>query len=266
MSLFLTGKRLTVRPRTLVAAAALLLVVGYFSVSFFNARSNISDNPELILEATQRAEYKPWLADRAKASPILATGLVSLGYFSSPLPSLAFYLQRPPVPGPYYGAYSYPLPARVATGLGGANAKSWADIRAEVFAPLESAGYSGNVWTTWLRDLVIDFGYVGAVIFCALFAAFMAWARNRFEQTGALHYHYFEVIACFTLAFGAFTSVMPFVFLASAFFLSIAVMFATRIQSKPAGPRATPRLGDVDPVPGLEHRPPLLGHGSSPKR
>ena len=76
-------------------------------------------------------------------------------------------------------------------------------------------------------------------MFCALFGAFMAWARNRFEATGALHYHSFEVMACFTLAFGAFASVLPFSLLASAFFTAFAVMFATRVRAHSVDSRAS---------------------------
>ena len=231
VSLYLSGRRTAVlNPKTLLAGAVTVLLIGYFSVSFLDTRSSVSANPERVLEYTQRAEYRPWLAGAAQANPVLATALVSVGYFASPLPTLSFYLQRKPVPGPYWGAYSYPLPARVSAGVAGTTPKGLATIRGEVFAPLESAGYSGNVWSTWLRDLVIDFGFYGAVVFCALFGAFMAWARNRFEATGALHYHYFEVMACFTLAFGAFVSVLPFSLLASAFFTAFAVMFATRVR------------------------------------
>jgi hypothetical protein len=249
VSLYLSGRRLTVlNPRALLAAAATLVLVAYFSVSFLDTRSGVSDDPERVLEHTQRAEYRPWVARAAQANPVLATTLVSIGYFGSPLPTLSYYLQRKPVPGPYWGAYSYPLPARVSAAVAGTTPKSLATIREEVFDPLESAGYSGNVWATWLRDLVIDFGYSGAVVFCALFGAFMAWARNRFELTGALHYHTFEVMACFTLAFGAFASVLPFALLASAFFTAFAVMFAMRVrftQSTAAPAHRRPR-----PVPG----------------
>jgi len=154
----------------------------------------------------------------------VGVGLVSLGYFASPLPTLAFYLQQGSVPGPFWGRYSFPLPARAAETVTGTEAPlRWIDVRHEVFAPLEGAGYFGNVYATWLRDLVTDFGYVGAVLFCALFGAFMAWARNAFERTGAVHYHWLQVLACFTLGFGAFAGVLFFAFVSVPFIVAVAI-------------------------------------------
>ena len=247
VSLYVSGRKVAIlKLRTLAVAGLAIVVVGYFSVAFLNTRSSSgSTNPDQILEVTQRAEYHPLLAKAAQASPALGTALVSVGYFASPLPTLSFYLQREPIPGPFWGAYSFPLPARVAAGLTGSTPRSLAVTRSEVFAPLESAGYEGNVWATWLRDLVIDFGYYGAVLFCAAFCAFMAWSRNRFEATGALHYHYLEVLSCFTLAFGAFTSVLPFTLIASAFFTAIGVMYLTRLQVRKPAARARDARGDM---------------------
>jgi len=231
VSWYLSGKRIAVlRLRAWLYAALAVLVIAYFSVSWIDTRQGASFNPEADLAVTQHAEYHPLVAPIAQRNETVATGLLSLGYFGSPLPTLTFYLQQKPIPGPYNGAYSFPLPTRMAGRLTGRDVQPSVDLRAEVFEPLEAAGYFGNVWTTWLRDLFVDFGYTGALLACGLFGAFMAWSRNRFERTGALHYHYLEVISCLTIAFGAFTSYLPFSFLSSAFFTAVVVMFVTRVQ------------------------------------
>ena len=80
------------------------------------------------------------------------------------------------------------------------------------------------MWATWLRDLLIDFGTVDAVIFCFVFGWLLGWAGNRSDETGALHYHYLEVLACFAFACGAFTSVLWFNLVSNAFFLAIGIM------------------------------------------
>ena len=147
-------------------------------------------------------------------------------------------MEQQATPGPYYGQYSFPLPARVVkTLLGNWDRGDWYSIRQAVYAPIESRNYFGNVWATWLRDLLIDFGAVVAILFCAAAGAFMAWARNRHEMTGALHYHYFEVLACFSLGFGAFTSFLFDPFLAIPFFMAFVVMAFVRL-SWPAGRQA----------------------------
>lgn len=222
-SSYISGRRILQRsPKTVLLVAALIGGVWYFSVSFVEARQE-DFNTESTLRVTQRAEYRPWIAPLARGHRALGVGLLSLGYFSSPLPTLSFYIQQEPLPGPFWGRYSFPLPARTAATLGGIRTGQWIDVRREVFAPLESANYFGNVYATWLRDLLIDFGYFGAVLFSGSFGAFMAWSRNAFERTGALRYHWLEVLACVTLGFGAFAGLLFFTFLSVAFFIAAGI-------------------------------------------
>lgn len=236
ISLYVSNKRIiTVNPRTVLIGGLLLVGLWYFSVSWVQTREGSID-PEATLIDTQRATYRPWLAPLARGDDAMGVGLISLGYMASPLPTLAFYIEQRATPGPFWGAYSFPLQTgAVQRATGQTHPRRWIEIRHEVFAPLESAGYFGNVWATWLRDLLIDFGYLGALLFCGAFGAFMAWARNAAERTGALHYHCLEVISCFTLAYGAFAGILFFTFLSTAFFLSLALTVAVRITVRSAG-------------------------------
>ncbi len=230
ISLYIGGKRvLRFHPTPLLVAAAVLAVGWYFSVSFLETREG-GVKPEVVLRGTQRAEYRPWVAPIARNNQALGVGLVNLGYFASPLPTLSFYIEQGPLPGPFWGQYSFPIPARVVgVALGTGALRQWIDIRREVFTPFESAGFEGNVWATWLRDLLIDFGYLGALLFSSLFGAFMAWARNAFERTGRLHYHCFEVLACLTFGFGAFAGLLFFGFLSIAFFGALAMSMSSAV-------------------------------------
>lgn len=246
ISCYLAGRRLlTPRPRTLLIGGVALISVWYFSVSWVQTRQGSYD-PERILFQTQRASYSPWLAPIARSDPALGVGLVTIGYMASPIPTLAFYVEQRPVPGPFWGGYSYPVPMKAAGVLARTPTRPWSDTRRDVFTPLEASGYFGNVWATWLRDLLIDFGYAGALAFCALFGAFMAWTRNAFERTGALHYHCLEVLACFTFAYGAFAGVLFFTFLASAFFIALGMMFAMRITW--GARRPSPSFSPTTPI------------------
>ena len=84
VSLYLSGRRLTVaepadaagRRRRAAARRATSRCR-----SWTRARASAT-NPERVLEHTQRAEYRPWLAGAAQANPVLATTLVSVGYFA----------------------------------------------------------------------------------------------------------------------------------------------------------------------------------------
>lgn len=234
ISFYVSHRRvLTVSVRGVVLWGLLLVTVWYFAVSWVQKREG-SINPESTLVDGQRANYRPWLAPLARGNDALGVGLVSVGYLASPLPTLAFYFEQHATPGPFWGGYSFPLQTRAVQKLTWkSDARPWIEIRREVFAPLESAGYFGNVWATWLRDLLVDFGYFGAVVFCGLFGSFMAWARNAYEHTGALHYHCFEVLACFTFAYGAFAGILFFTFLSTAYILALALMLAVRLTVSP---------------------------------
>lgn len=224
ISLYISGKRvLRFRPTPLLVAVAIAAGGWYFSVAWLENREG-GVQPEEVLRLTQRAEYRPWVAPIARNNHALGVGLISLGYFASPLPALSFYVEQGTLPGPFWGQYSFPIPAGIVRfALGPDTLREWIDIRQEVFLPFEAVGYAGNVWATWLRDLLIDFGYLGALVFCSLFGAFMAWARNAFQRTGRVHYHWCEVIACLTFGFGAFVGLLFFGLLSIAFFGALAI-------------------------------------------
>lgn len=237
VSVYVGGRRLKLSPRTLLVALGLVASVWYFSVTWFDKREGGVET-ESVLEETQRATLHPLVAPAVRSNQAVGAALLNLGYFSSPLPTLSFYVQQEPLPGPYWGRYSYPLPGAVAVKATDTPSGDWRALRKEIYAPLDAAGYFSNVWATWLRDLLVDFGYIGAVIYCGLFGAFVAWARNRYESTGSLHYHFLEVLSCFVLAFGAFTSLLWDSWIANAFFAAIGVMFAVRITFRDAWVRS----------------------------
>lgn len=230
---FYVGRRRLVprQPRTLVIAVIASVAIWYFSVPWLiNRETGRNTNPKAILAYTQRAELRPFVGALAGDDRVLGTALLSVGYFTSPLPTLGFYVQQDPLPGPLWGAYSYPLPARtLAKFTGTASPGMWLESRQKVFAPFTGAGYFPNVWSTLLRDLLVEFGYIGATAFCAGLGAFLALARNAFERTGQLSYHYLEIYACFTLAFGAFTSVLNSTLLSTSFIVAMLIMLGTRI-------------------------------------
>jgi hypothetical protein len=230
IGLYLGGRRLRLRPRTLMLAAALAGIAWFFSITWYEAREgSAGNNKEAILLDTQRATLRPPFDSAVRNNPSVGSALISLGYFASPLPTLSFYTQQEPLPGPYWGGYSYPQVFTFGAKAAG-GAYDWQTIRVEVFQPFSAAGYYPNVWVTWLRDLLVDFGYLGAVAFCALFAWAMAAFRNRYEATGALHYHMLEAVACFVFAFGAFTSYLWASSIAYAFFAALGATFAVRLS------------------------------------
>ena len=217
------------RPRRVLVGLVVMLSIWFFGVSYFETREN-GVNVQSYLAELHHAKPRSWLRPLMENNDAVGVGLVSLGYFTSPLPILTWYTEQEPLPGRYWGTYSFPLVSRAVRKAAQTNAiGEWTLVREEIFEPLEAGGYPGNVWVTWLRDLLVEYGYLGAVLFCALAGGFMAWARNRFEATGALHYHYLEAVACFTLAFGAFQNLMWVNVYSAVFFIALGVMVASRV-------------------------------------
>jgi hypothetical protein len=247
ISLYLSRERLVrLTPRSVAIASVALISVWFLSTTWIERRQGGVDAID-TLEKTQRATPAPWLNTLSQVNPSIATATVSFAYFASPMPTFHFYVESPPLPGPYYGAYSFPQPARFVGTLAGTWTRDqWSRMRQEIYTPINKQGYFDNVWATWPRDLLVDFGYLGSLGFCALFGAFMAWARNQSQRTNAVHYHCFEVLACFVLGFGAFTSFMWDAFIGQAFFLAFVFMFAVRAewQHSARGVRATKRVGN----------------------
>jgi hypothetical protein len=234
VSIYLLRKRIV--PRNLRAAGIVVVAlvgVWYFAVPYLTTREGARTNPVSVLAETQRAELRPSLARAAADKPALGIAFVSLGYFTSPVATLSFYVQQDEIPGPLWGAYSFPLPDRtVAKFRGTSTPDRWLKTREKVFMPLEKAGYFPNVWATWLRDLLADFGYLGAILFSAVFGMVMARARNAHERTARLVPLFIESLACLTFAFGAFTGVLWNSFLSDAFFLCLALSAANGLRNR----------------------------------
>lgn len=222
----LSGHRVNFGPRTWLGVAAAVLLVSYFSVSWIKNRQGGDFSPTRELLITQRAEIPPWAAGNQN----IATALLSFGYFASPLPALSYYTQKDPIPGPLYGAYSFPIVEHAWAKARGVPSQKRSVERAEVFAPFEESGYYGNVWATLIRDLLVDFRWPGTLACFAIFGWLLAWARNGLESSGALHYHYLESISCYIVAFGAFTSYLWNPMIAIGLCTAIAVMFVTRAK------------------------------------
>ena len=231
------GKLLKVSPMRLVVATAAIVTIFFFSTAWLAAREKVTD-PATLLRGSQRAEYHPLVEPFVRDSESTGMFLLSVGYYSSPLPTLSYYLERDATPGPLWGQYSYPLLARMYHRVVGTiNPPTWLDTRDDVFWPLESAGYPGNVWATWLRDLIVDFGYSGALLFVFCFGALLAFARNRFDQTGSAMWHNLEVIGVLTLVFAPFQNMLWYTQVADAFFFAIIALVLVRLTPDAESPR-----------------------------
>ena len=196
--------------RTVLRAIFALVAVWLLAISFVSARQGATGNTEseYYLQKVSRAQYAGWIAPAARDIPVLGQALFQISYYSSPLPTLGYYMASSPIPGPYLGQYSFPTVVSVLRIVAGASGPNpWPRYREKVFLPLTSRGYYGNVWPTWLRDLYVDFGYF-TIMFTFLFGVLMARARNRFEATRSVFPGAVEAYCAVIFGFGAFQNLL----------------------------------------------------------
>lgn len=240
VALLLSPRRVTLRhPKAIVAVAALSVAGWYFSVEYFTAREGGQINVPKYLHELERARLPDSLKAPVNESPALGSAIVNYGYFASPAPSLSWYMQQPDIPGPYWGSASFPLKPMLLGRF--VPQTDWSTIREQTFSVLESRGYAGNIWPTWLRDLRLDWGYYGAMLFCALFGAFMAWVRNVYERRGKVHFQVLEALAALTFAFGAFQNLLWVNVYSTTFIAALVMWAAIAFVTKPRRNRAVRR-------------------------
>jgi hypothetical protein len=168
-----------------------------------------------------------------------------------------FYVNSGLAPGPLGGAYSLPTPwIFVGAALGTYSTHQWSDARAKVTRPFKDTGYVENAWATILRDLYVDFGEVGAVAFVGLLGGFMAWARNRYEDTGEAFYHVLETYSTLALGFGAFASLLYPDWMGNGFFFAWGVVVARHLAApiglrKPRSRANVATENDLGSAPGV---------------
>lgn len=99
--------------------------------------------------------------ETAGAAGVLA---ISISYFSSPLTFFEIFMRDMEICActSKMGAYNFPF---LDVLLG----ENWFHIRSQIASFWQWQGYAANPWSTGLRDFLIDFGSIGALIFIAVF-------------------------------------------------------------------------------------------------
>lgn len=151
----------------LLLVAPFVLALMWFSATYFLEKRVGGQDAERLLFSTHRAYLTADAHAAVSDSTTTKYFLLSLSYFSTPLPTLEFYLDLPDsrAPGPLWGEYDFPAVARwIRRFTFNDDPTAWDEARLEVFRPLSDFGYGTNVWATLARDLVADFGRLGAVL------------------------------------------------------------------------------------------------------
>ena len=149
-----------------------LLTVYVFMVWFPKARNPLLvNNFDTYLSYVAQASLSPSAKHLAAvvSNDTILPFYFSASYFATPIPTLTFYFENTDFTHWFYaGAYNFPLfikPIELLT----SQKASWLDIRYRIAGPLTTQGFADNPWATGFRDLVIDFGVGGSVIFLFIF-------------------------------------------------------------------------------------------------
>jgi len=152
-------------------------------------------------------------------SDLLEAAVLSLSYVVAPLTTHSFFysLSDASFSGPYWGQYNFQYLTSTVMRFTGF-ASEWEffwNIRNKVWAPLASLGYGTNVWATILRDLAIDFGWIGALIWIFFLGLISKWLAlkaisGRYPAL-IVAYSFTAVFLLFSFAISMFfvTSVFP---------------------------------------------------------
>ena len=172
------------KPRSLIRKLALalpLLLLLSIASAFFQQFRGFNADPMEQMPIVAAATVAPELKPLVMSNQFLGFYMLQLTYLSSSTEVLNFYLELPKaqMPGPFYGAYSFNVVYHYLTRfMPGFSRDFWAQARVELFTPLAQEGRLGNVWPTLLRDLIGDFGRIGALLFLVMFG----WAGQRFSD------------------------------------------------------------------------------------
>jgi hypothetical protein len=212
---FVRRNRMLVIGTGVLGLLALLYLLG---VVFVQGRSG-GVSPLFSLYAYHRMSLAPGTAALVAGSPTLETGVLSLSYVVAPLTTHSFFygLTDAYFAGPYWGQYNFQyLTGTVMryTGFGMDWEFFWS-IRADLWKPLMALGYGTNVWATLLRDLAVDFGWLGALFWMFLIGLVTKWLAlsaitGRYPAL-VVAYSFAGVFLLFSFAISMFyvTSVFP---------------------------------------------------------
>lgn len=151
----------------------LLVIVIYVLMVWFPKNRNplLLDNFGAYLSYGSRASLS---SSAESVADIISPGVTlpfffSLTYFTTPIPTLTFFFENSDFTHwNYLGAYNFPLFNKLIE-LITSQKTSWLDIRYRIAEPLARLSYAINPWATGFRDLIIDFGIWGSLIFLFFF-------------------------------------------------------------------------------------------------
>lgn len=162
-------RRFRKMPSLKVMGFSSVLVIGtiyYLFVYFPQARNRkLSGNLNTYLAYAGDVRISQWVTDASQVKHLEWLPMLAYGseYLSGPITKYTFFTRSDGVQNWYYlGRYNFHIVMKVVRILTGRD--HWKTIRRRIAAYSADYGYSPNPWATGVRDLVIDFGYLGMMI------------------------------------------------------------------------------------------------------
>lgn len=185
----LIARRLAPKEATFIVAFAVAAAAGLWVTATVFVESRLQQqDPRAALYRTHRANLDPLAYQFTRDNPTSQYFMLSLSYATTPIPTLVYYLDLPESrqPGPFFGEYNFPAIWRWGRRLTfQPDPYAWDRARYDIFKPLGDIGFGMNVWSTLVRDLVADFGKMGAILFLVLvsFTAQRVFDNHRMQPT-----------------------------------------------------------------------------------
>lgn len=223
-SRFVTRQRLSRKSR-IVLLAVLACGAGYGMLVAERRNQFAQVDKVAQLERYFRMQLDPALADRlVDAPPFIRDGVAEgIVYVTHTVPSFTVFWNQQ-WPGPYLGLWELPFLARRLSGMGLVS-KSVDERMAEVYLSFGADGRFAQVWQTSVRDLILDFGGVGALVSLALAGAFASLVFRRLfrraELPQALLLVWIDMACAYSVLLSAISDTFVFFFFVIAAAMAI---------------------------------------------
>jgi hypothetical protein len=233
--LFLTSTRgrasgRLIQSRIRFSVIALCLgMMGYAMFVVFPALRNpdLAGDVDFFLGLLHDARLGDWVTSASDAPGMgwLPVFAFASCYVSQPIVKYTFMMAESDIESWYkLGALDFPLLSKAATALTG-SANPWAAIRAELDSISVLHGYAANPWSTGVRDLVADFGYVGMCLAMFAFGALWEAIYQKARHSPMLEWKIAAGAAAVMVFFFAFFSPFPLGIFSNTLLLAIGWAF-----------------------------------------
>ncbi|MCX5515491.1 hypothetical protein C3941_18015 [Kaistia algarum] len=220
--------------RYLLPGIIAAVAVVFLSTAFLQNR--IGENAPLDqMYLAHRAQLDRDLLIVVQDMPSLQTGLLQASYLTSGLPTLSYYLHlNDYLPGPDYGLVNFQIFYLTFGRLfPGYDNQAGATAYNDLLSPLSDRGYFANVWGTMAREVLIDFGRHGTLVFFLVFGFLSSRLRIAYYFSPTLEVGVLYTLFRMQMIFSGFHSLISHRLFGYAFVVALAIWLVARMARSP---------------------------------